>query len=644
MLKYQRKTFHSFFHLQSIDHVMLGEEEELPLQIDLTIKNNEIELPATITLDYLAQPVFSIEIAPYISDFELLYTATMCIEKISTDEKVIELMNSKRVKKKIIKLNQKLKQKIRSNNENKSNIELFFANVKYKINDEFYGSTEQIDIIKNNVNELFSKMDDVKQLLEQINTYISGLIVQEETKSLYFYCIQSFYEWMFYIKRENFPRVTVADINEYLDVYQATDYYKNLAIKQVLKIQEIRRERIDIGGIKWNEVSKPPHYFYKEAQLLEAEMKLLDNLASHRRQIEDYNNYLRSTGMEPHSYSRLRDHMRNWIYFRLAAETMLKSKELIALNFEDIDLDNLRIIAKKRKGKQIVAITKDTATYLVKYQEFRKAYDDKIEEEKHYFRWMYGSVLKDKSKKEEELARIKPFFNDYERKEFSQLDHELATINGQIESLRQLSKREQTKQSLSLGELRTERKALNNKFAKKYAEVKRKYSEKADQSMKEAVFVSSHSKRVNSNTMEKILSNLDLTTEGLRMTRYTILKRLQIDEHALMKTMGYEIRQKITELIYENTLKSIEETRINYLGEKEVDKRIKGKIVDNVYQHHLEQYPKINKSRLKREVIERYEDYSFTRLALLKGVFERYYIPLAIELEMREKEVGKTNM
>lgn len=644
MLKYQRKTFHSFFHLQSIDHVMLGEEEELPLQIDVTIKNNEIELPATITLDYLAQPIFSIEIAPYISDFELLYTATTCIEKISTDEKVIELMNTQRVKKKIIKLNQKLKQKIGSNNENKSNIELFFANVKYKINDEFYGSTEQIDIIKNNVNELFSKMDDVKQLLEQINTYISGLIVQEETKSLYFYCIQSFYEWMFYIKRENFPRVTVADINEYLDVYQATNYYKNLAIKQILKIQEIRRERIDIGGIKWNEVSKNPHLFYKEDGLLEAEIKLLENLASHRRQIEDYNNYLRSTGMEPHSYSRLRDHMRNWIYFLLAAETMLKSKELIALNFEDIDLETLRITAKKRKGKQIVAITKDTATYLAKYQEFRKAYDDKIEEEKHYFRWMYGSTLKDKSKKEAELALIKPYFNDYERREFSQLDHELATINGQIDSMKQLSKHQQTKQSQSLGELRTERKSLNNKFAKKYAEVKRKYSKKVDQSMKDAVFVSSHSKRVNSNTMEKILSNLDLTTEGLRITRYTNLKRLHIDEHALMKTMGYEIRQKITELVYEKTLKSIEQTRINYLGEKEVDKMIKEKIVDNVYQHHLEQYPEINKSRLKREVVERYEDYSFTRLALLKRVFERYYIPLAIEVEMREKEMGKTNM
>ena len=128
------------------------------------------------------------------------------------------------------------------------------------------------------------------------------------------------------------------------------------------------------------------------------------------------------------------------------------------------------------------------------------------------------------------------------------------------------------------------------------------------------------------------------------MTRYTNLKRLQIDEHALMKTMGYEIKQKVPELVYENTLKRIEETRINYLDEKKVDKRIKEKIVDNVYQHHLEQYPEINKSRLKREVVERYEDYSFTRLELLKGVFERYYIPLAIEVEMREKEVGKTNM
>ena len=64
MLKYQRKTFSSFFHLHSIDHVMLSEEEELPIEIDVTIKNNEIELPATIALDYLAQPIFAIEISP----------------------------------------------------------------------------------------------------------------------------------------------------------------------------------------------------------------------------------------------------------------------------------------------------------------------------------------------------------------------------------------------------------------------------------------------------------------------------------------------------------------------------------------------------------------------------------------------------
>ncbi|MGG3800591.1 hypothetical protein [Metabacillus fastidiosus] len=631
MLKYDKRIFKSLFHFKSINHIeQIEENGNFPIEIHVTIRNKEIEIPAVIILDFLKKPVCSMKIGEVISDFELLYAAVDCFKNISLNKELLAIINTKQMREEM------LKSSFIQRGNSRSNMELFYENVKYKINDYFYESREQVDIIVNNTDLLLSKMNDVKIILQQINDYISSLTVKEETKSLYFYCLQSFYEWLFYTNPEQFPSVTAEVINKYLQAYDASNYYKNLAIKQVLKLQKNYHKHLKMEGVHWQSPAPKVQTFYSETILIETEVKLLKNLGTHKRQIEDYNHYLRSIGHEPHSYSRLRDLMRNWIYFRLAAETMLKSRELIALNFENIDFENLRIVIEKGNKKQIVAITKQTADYLKKYKKFRNAYDDTIEEEKHYYRWMYGSVLKDKNKKEEEMALILPFLNDLERREFNEIEDALKKINEQI-VFQKKPEYEKVKEVQSLGELRRERKELNNRFARKYAEVKRKYSNKLDENMKSALFVSSHSKRVNVNTMEKILNQLDITTEVLRVTRYKQVSKLQVSEPALMKIMGYEHKGKIKELEFENTLKMIEKSRIDFFSEKKIDELIKSMIIETYCKHLISKYPAINKERLKREVKEKYSHYDFSRSALLEGVFERSYEPLEVEKEMGKK-------
>lgn len=632
MLKYNKKVFKSLFYLKSINHIQqTAEENSFPIEINITIKNKEIELPAIIVLDCLKKPICWIRTDEFFSDFELLYVAIDSLYKILKDERVVKMMNTKQIR------NEMLKSEVLERKSNgKSNIDLFLTNVKYKINDDFYEAKKQIEMVQHNVDLLLSKMDDVKKLLQQINDYITSLTVKEETKSLYFYCLQSFYEWLFYMKTDQFPNVSTEVINEYLQTYDATNYYKNLAIKQVLKIEKTYNKQIKFDAVHWKNPVEKEQTIYSQRFLAEVEVNLLKNLGAHKRQIEDYNDYLRSIGHEPHSYSRLRDLMRNWIYFRLAAETMLKSRELIALNFENIDFEQLRITIIKQNKKQVVAITKQTAIYLAKYKKFRNVYDDKIEEEKHYYRWMYGTELKDRNKKEEEMALISPYLNDLERREFNQINDSLKKINEQID-VQKTSKHEKSKVMQSIGELRKERKQLNNKFAKKYAEVKRKYSEQMDENMKSALFVSSHSKRVNVNTMEKVMNNLGVTTEVLRVTRYKLLLHSEVNELALMKIMGYENKTKVKEAVYETALKIMEKSNIYFVSEKKIDETIKTMIIESFCKHLISKYPTINQNRLKREAIEKYKEYDFTRRSLVEGVFERQYVPLKIELEMSKK-------
>ncbi|MBU9713088.1 hypothetical protein [Evansella tamaricis] len=219
--------------------------------------------------------------------------------------------------------------------------------------------------------------DDTTKLLvqTQLGNFMESMLLRRNINAdrTWYYAMDRFFQYLSTSQSENYSDYNEESINDYINQLSSNNQ-SAASIKKFVDILLLFSEFIEKNVEK--EKLKIPKVFLDEVPHVENESDLIHTENVLFLKVKEFSEELdlqtEVTSLEDSSqlpYDKLRDSWRNYLLFRLLAETNLDGEDVIHLNLKDYQGGTLNV------GKKEVLLSENLASILQEYCNYREKYD-----------------------------------------------------------------------------------------------------------------------------------------------------------------------------------------------------------------------------------------------------------------------------
>lgn len=492
--------------------------------------------------------------------------------------------------------------------------------------EKFRKYAQSISYNQEKIREFFVKMD----------TYFDKYkIVNVETRYVYRNQLKTFAKHMLIRNAENFLDMTSDNINQFI---------KENESKSAVSVNNMARLALDFMKTMYNaefeniqlrEIVKKERKAYSMEDVVAGEKSLLYKIAKHRYFMKKLD-FLYGINNPFISVGKLRDHIRNLLFYRLASEVVVgRLGDLINLTFNDFNAQKGTIFIKNKE----IPLTHSTRTLLEEFKGFRETWDDFILLEKN---WFAELKLRDVGGKPDPEAQwywkhLKP-----EQKE------RLKTYNLLLLNI------ENSKTKGNEKELDKEFREISLNRAKFLspilAKIEKEQGENKEFNANDYIFISNRTKLVEQDTFKKMLQQasqdreVSLTTEGLRYTRATFLTQ---------ELPGLTVNQLLTRKWKKGTNLDFFKTEIPFsMDDQELTSIFKGRLTQDLLDYEIskrnisgtKKEKEQEEQRIREELLPSMEKEVEVNFAFKRSdIFDVHYNPKVL-YDLMAEEISNKNL